>query len=70
MQILKEKVLGTRGKWAIMGRLILLHNRIRRCEIYLIADESATAGKIDLGWEIEDLQALANMLKQWQNECG
>ncbi len=70
MQILKQKVLGTRGKWAIMGRLVLIHNQIRRCEIYLIPDESATRGNNDVGWDINDLQALANILKDWQTECS
>lgn len=65
MQIIKEEVLGTRGGWVVKARIVVYHSRLRRAELYL---EKQQQGFQEVGWTVEDLAELHNLLVKWKEK--
>jgi hypothetical protein len=65
MKVLHEKVLSVRGGWVVKGRVILYHgDRVRREEIYLERDQRVN-GFQEVGFSLEDLQTMQQLLVNW-----
>lgn len=64
MQILKEETLGQKGSWVIKARIILIHSRIRRAELFL--EHYPTPGVQEVGWTVEEIAELHNLLVKWK----
>ena len=67
MKIIKEKVLGTRGSWVFKARIVEYstkqQGRFNRPELLM-----EKMGNDDVGFSLEELDQMKNMLQQFANE--
>jgi len=67
MKTIKEKVLGTRGSWVFKARLVEYwtkdQGRFNRPELFL-----EKMGADDVGFSLEELQQMKNLLQQFADE--
>lgn len=68
MQVLKEEVLGMRGGWVLKGRVVVYNERQRRVE--LVLERVGTVQFQEVGWTVEDLVEIHNVLVKWKMKIG
>jgi len=68
MQVLKEEVLGMRGGWVLKGRVVVYNERQRRVE--LVLERVGTVQFQEVGWTVEDLVEIHNILVKWKMKIG
>lgn len=66
---INEKVLGIKGKYLCLGRIVLYHNKVRRLEI-LFKEDPLKQYETDVGFTPEELQFIYNKFIQYGKEQG